>query len=416
MSFFDGLLVNTVFILFPLLVYLIYVTYKKNVEEEYDDLMFELMLFTSLYLIMRHGYGKDNTYIEFLINIPLLFAFIKGKTSLVISISIMLILYFTFFTNYNFIFVFLEYLIYFIIYVYGKILQKEDTFYIDYITIFKSFIFSFSVMYFLRPDSSVIDNLKTIVISVLLFYVCANVYYKLIKKSKEIMSLNSIIKDLEKEKTVQKSLFKITHEIKNPIAVCKGYLDMIDNKNTKKNEKYIDIIRGEIARTLMLMDDFLDYSRIKLNMEILDINMLISDTCISMKPLFNEKKIVTKFNSFEDELYVEGDYNRLKQVIINILKNSFESKTENRKLKIEVDTKRIEDSVYITIKDNGCGIKKEQLDKIGEAFFTTKSNGTGLGICLSKEIIKKHRGSIDYNSEFNAGTEVIISLPLYKLN
>ena len=413
MSFFDGLLNNTVFILFPLLVYLIYVTYKNNVNEEYNDLVFQIMLFTSLYLIIKYGYTRDNPHIEFLINIPLLFAFIKGKTPLSISISIMLVLFFTFYAKYNFVFVLLEYLTYLIVYTYGKKHNKKDSFYIDSITIIKSFVYSFSIMYFTRPNYPFLSNLRTIVISVLVFYICANIYYLLIKKSEEVMSLNSIIKELEKEKTVQKSLFKITHEIKNPIAVCKGYLDMIDIKDEKKLNKYIAIIKSEISRTLTLMDDYLDYSKIKINKEIIDINLLIEETCSSMEPLFREKKIKTSFGIDSEEVYVLGDYNRLKQVLVNIFKNSFEAKDPKRKLKLNLDTEIIDNQVNIIIKDNGSGMNPKELEKLGEAFFTTKSNGTGLGVCLSKEIIKKHNGRIEYKSEMNKGTTVTITLPLY---
>lgn len=413
MSFFDGLLVNTVFILFPLLVYLIYVTYKNNVNEECNDIIFELMLFTSLYLIIRYGYMKNNPHIEFLIDIPLLFAFIKGKTSLSIAISMILVLFFTFYTNYSFIFVLLEYLTYFIVYIYGKKHKKKDSFYIDSITIIKSFVYSFSVIYFLRPDYSLFSNFKTIAISVIIFYICANIYYALIKKSEQIMSVNSIIKDLEKEKTVQKSLFKITHEIKNPIAVCKGYLDMLDIKDEKKLKKYIPIIKEEMSRTLTLMDDFLDYSKIKVNKEIIDINMLIEETCSSMEPLFREKKIKTNFNTTSDEIYIMGDYNRLKQVLVNVFKNSFEAKVPNRKLKLNLDTEIVGNDIKIIIKDNGSGMNEDEVKKLGEAFFTTKSNGTGLGVCLSKEIIKKHNGKIEYQSKIGEGTKVTIILPLY---
>lgn len=415
MNFFDGFLVNTVFILFPLLVYLIYVAYRNNIDKDYNDIVFQLALFTSLYLVMRHGYQGPNSYIVLLINIPLLFAFLNHKTFISIIISIVLIVFCIITMSYNFYMVFFEYTLYFLVYLYGRKNKKNDYYYINSFTIMKSFAFSFVTFYFISPDNFITSNLKDIFISIIVFYLAANIYYILIKKGEEIMNLNSVIKDLEREKTLQKSLFKITHEIKNPIAVCKGYLDMLDLNNQKKIKKYIPIVKGEIARTLTLMDDFLDYSRIKINKDVLDINLLIEDTYNSMDPLFKENKVVTCFNIMDSEIYIMGDYNRLKQVLINIFKNSFESRKKGAKLKLFLDTNVMDDSINIIIRDNGCGMSREQLSRVGEAFFTTKNKGTGLGICLSKEIISQHNGKIKYESKLNEGTRVTITLPVYNL-
>ena len=84
------------------------------------------------------------------------------------------------------------------------------------------------------------------------------------------MNINTAMKELEKEKVLRTSLFKLTHEIKNPLAVCKGYLDMLDLNNQEKVDKYIPIVKGEIERTLTLMDDYLDYTKVKINKEEVD--------------------------------------------------------------------------------------------------------------------------------------------------
>lgn len=415
MNFFDGFLVNTVFILFPLLVYLIYVSYRNNIDKDYNDLVFQITLFSSLYLVMRHGYQGPNSYIVLLMNIPLLFSFLKHKTFISMIISIVLVIFYSVSMNGSFYMVFFEYIIYILVYLYGMKRNKNQCYFINSFTIIKSFAFSFATFYFINPNNSILSNLQYVFISVLIFYIAANVYYMLIKKGEQIVALNSVIKDLEREKLVQQSLFKITHEIKNPIAVCKGYLDMLDLNDVKKVNKYIPIIRGEIDRTLILMDDFLDYSRIKVDKDILDINLLIEDTCNSMGPLFRENKVSTQFNIGDDEVYVMGDYNRLKQVFINIFKNSFESKKDFQELNISLDTGVFEGCINIVICDDGCGMDQEQLNRMGEAFFTTKRTGSGFGVCLSKKIISLHGGKLIYDSKLNEGTKVTIVLPIYEL-
>ena len=97
-------------------------------------------------------------------------------------------------------------------------------------------------------------------------------------------------------------------------------IDMINIKDYKTSTKYINIIKGEMNRTLVLMDDFLDFTKVKVDKNIMDINYLLEDTTNSMKSLFINNNVLTNFDISDEEVYIEGDYNRLKQVLVNILK------------------------------------------------------------------------------------------------
>ena len=232
-------------------------------------------------------------------------------------------------------------------------------------------------------------------------------------KGEEIMNLNTLVRELEKEKVLRTSLFKMTHEIKNPIAVCKGYLDMLDLSDRRKIDKYIPIIKGEIERTLTLMDDYLEYTKVKINKDIVDIYMLIFEVIESLDLYFKENNITLKTDIPDDELYLNIDYNRIKQVLVNILKNSREAMDINKKkMIIKIETKITNKYFQIIVTDNGIGMDSETLENVTDLFFTTKRNGTGLGTSLSKEIIELHGGKIKYFSQLNIGTKVIISLPL----
>jgi signal transduction histidine kinase len=112
----------------------------------------------------------------------------------------------------------------------------------------------------------------------------------------------------------------------------------------------------------------------------------------------------------QDEIFITGDYNRLKQVFINIIKNSIESISKYGT--IDITTHILKDQYYIEITDNGCGMDEYTLSKINDLFFTTKKKGSGLGVSLSNEIIKAHKGSLDYTSKPNKGTKVIVKLPI----
>jgi two-component system, NtrC family, sensor kinase len=109
--------------------------------------------------------------------------------------------------------------------------------------------------------------------------------------------------------------------------------------------------------------------------------------------------------------------NQLNQVFMNILVNAGQAIDKNPGL-IKIKTWANQDNIFISIKDNGCGIKGGNLNKVFEPFFTTKDvgKGTGLGLSLSYDIIRKHGGNIEVKSEVGVGTEFIIGLPTIGLS
>ena len=347
-----------------------------------------------------------------LFDIPLLLAFSKKKTELSIFISIVLIYYQTLFLFITPTLLIIEYIIYFIFYFY---LKKNKFSFLNLIhgfIVINSFFLTIKVFFFISPTRNYYDNITYIIFLIIVIYVASFIILYFLNKGEKIVDFNNSLYAVEKEKELRASLFKVTHEIKNPIAVCKGYLDMLDVNDKKKCIKYIPIIKGEINRTLILMDDFLDYTKIKIEKEEIDLVMLLEELDQALKPLFYDRRIVINYNIPYEELYMEADYNRLKQVLINILKNAVEAKDGSKeKSIIEVVVKDLGKDVSIKIKDNGIGMTKEELDKVGQMFFTTKKKGTGLGTCLSKEIVKLHNGNITYTSKKGEWTLVNITLP-----
>ena len=184
---------------------------------------------------------------------------------------------------------------------------------------------------------------------------------------------------------------------------------MFDMNNIEHSKKYVPIIKSEINRVLALLEDFLSITKIKIEKEEMDINVLLEDTIYCLNPLLKDKNVDFEYNISDDEIYIEADYNRLKQTLVNIIKNSLESINSDGYIKLS--TKKDNNQVKIIIEDNGVGMSEDELSKIKEAFFTTKKNGTGLGIYMSNEIIKLHNGSLDYFSEKSKGTKVVITLP-----
>ena len=277
------------------------------------------------------------------------------------------------------------------------------------IAVLQGFFLSFE--YFFREVTtvSINDFIELILLVFIYYFVTFSVVY-IFKVIEKVQSLNTSIKLLEKDKTIKDALFKLTHEIKNPLAVCKGYLEMIDLEQKDKTIKYISIMKQEIDRSLNIMSDFLELNKIKVVKEQIDLNLILEDVYDCFKIIIKSHNIKLIYKDHKDEeIYFMGDYERLKQVMINLLKNSYES--INNQGKIEISSNIYKNHIDIIVEDNGTGMSEETLERIKEMFYTTKPTGSGLGVALSNEIVKAHNGELIYSSELNKGTKATIRLP-----
>ena len=405
MSFFDTIILDVILIIFPVLAVTILKAYYKNIGKLKKDTLIDIASITSLFLLIKY-YNKEMPYDVLLVNMPIIISILYNRKHTTIVISLILII-FNCSMGENTIITVLEYLFYILIFVVLTIkIKKQETIILTF-TCIKGIVMTIEEYYISNNQN--IETIIKIIISLTVFYLIGILVINIISKIEETISLNQTLKELEKEKNLKNSLFKITHEVKNPIAVCKGYLSMIDYDNKEKSQKYNEIILSEIDRALDIMDNFSQYTKISIKKDIMDIDYLINDTIDSLMPIFKTKNIKIEYKSV-DEIYINGDYKRLKQVLINILKNSSEAiKTQGL---IKISIKQNKKTVTIEIKDNGCGISKENLEKIGDLFYSSKQKGCGIGVALSKEIISQHNGELIYKSEENKYTKVIIKLPL----
>ena len=408
MNYIETVILNCIYILFPLFLYFLYFAYTKAFDKSTTRIVLNFCVLSSFYLVLK--FGPENILLRLLfLNVPIVLAYYYDKKISSILLSIYMIIIYSHFSNNILMFMMFEYVVCFLL----KYIINSSKIHVGIFIIIQ--IISILILknyFYIFEDVSVNNTVINFIVFILTNLICL---FSL-KKIKEIVKLEMTMKELKKEEQIRTSLFKITHEIKNPIAVCKGYLDMFDINNKDHARKYIPIIRSEINRTLILLQDFLDCNHLKINKDILDINMLLNEVEEECRPLINNKKINFISNiDYDDELYLEGDYERLKQVLVNVIKNSIEAIKVKDDSYIELNSDIINNKVHIMIEDNGEGIKKEELKKIKEPFYTTKKDGTGLGVTLSYEIIKAHNGSITYTSVYHKWTKVEIILPLNKI-
>lgn len=408
MSILEVILLDTMLITFPLIFYLFYMAYSKSLNRAEHDLFLDVALITSLYFSLRFPL-QDETYIGYLLlNVPLLMAYLGNRKISIFALSCIIIAKYNHVFGWNMIILCIEYLVYYLL---SIIMIKKRGKNYQYAYLFVAIKLAIFTVMISTSDIAGAHSLLTLLIW---YGVCligvAYFAITMFDKGKEIIKLHMTLKEMEQDSQIKSSLFKITHEIKNPIAVCKGYLDMFDVNNVEHSKKYVPIMKDEINRTLLLLQDFLSMTRVNVDKDIIDVNLLLEDVLESYNLLLRSHSIKLKTDLIDDDVYIMGDYNRLTQVFINIVKNSIEAIGNNGV--ISITCKLTDKDVIVELKDNGCGISAENMKSIKTPFFTTKSNGTGLGVSLSYEIIKAHDGTVKYDSELGKGTKVTLTLPL----
>ena len=404
MNLYQNIIINVILLLFPILVYLIYLSTDKNINKKEQKLYLVLSLYASFFLLYKYSFNNKIIDVLLLTSIIILFLLEDMWKNCIMFTIVSLFVYIEF----NSIYILLIGILLTLLFYYLK--RKNKISLIMFIELYALIINLTFLMWILLFNKSYFNKCIFLLLITNTFVI--NIICLMYKMAKCILKSHLSYKELQQEKQIRLSLFKITHEIKNPIAVIKGYLDMLDIEDKKQVKKYIPIIKSETDRLLIMLQDFLLINKMNLDLDIMDINMLIEDVVFKLDEVLKEKNIKLNLDLVDDEVYISGDYNRLSQVFINIIKNSIEA--INKKGKIDIISKINEDKLEILIIDNGIGISKEVMSKIKEPFYTTKNRGSGLGVSLIYEIIEAHKGNVTYKSEHNSGTKVIIKLPLYE--
>ena len=385
--------------IFPILVYIVFSSLNSLNDIIVKRMIFIITMCTSLYLNLVLSTSKE---ILLFSNIPIIICYFKREVKLSLLLSLIVILYSNYIYNVNVLILLINYLCYFVSYLF---LYKKRRF-ISLFLIVSMIIQGISLSFHYFIFNKIINLFSYI----LVIYGFTFLILYLFKIADDISNLYVTYSKMIREKQLKDSLFKLTHEIKNPIAVCKGYLDMIDFNDREKTSKYVNVIKSEIDRSLNVISEFMDYNKIKINKDIMDIVMLMDEVYDSFKLLVSDKNIKFNYNNNYDEIYIMGDYDRLKQVFINIIKNSIESIYDTGVIDVYVDM--IGTEVVISVNDSGIGMDMDELCNIKKMFFTTKRDGTGLGVALSNEIVLAHNGKLIYDSVKNEGTKCTVRLPI----
>lgn len=229
-----------------------------------------------------------------------------------------------------------------------------------------------------------------------------------------INSLTTVYEELrQKEKLalIGQMAAAIGHEIRNPLSSLKGFTQLQNERYPNTND-YYPIMIQEIDRINTIVDDLMYLGKPRaIKFEKASIEEIIAYT-LSITQQQAESQGVSVETIIEGPLPpLDCDSKQLKQVFINIIKNAIEAMQGGGGIKINVRILKNQE-MYISIKDEGCGIADENISNLGEPFFTTKKDGTGLGLMVTNQIIKDHEGSFNIQSNLQNGTKVEVVLPI----
>lgn len=233
----------------------------------------------------------------------------------------------------------------------------------------------------------------------------------MIRDVTELKKSREFIQQTEKLTVVGELAAGIAHEIRNPLTSLKGFTQLLEFQIGNDND-YVDIMISEIDRINTIVSELLLLAKPnKVDFKSVNLLELLENIIILMNAQANLHgvEIMLLNNSLKNNLFVFGLENKIKQVLINVLKNGIEAMPNGGEITIEVTIEG--DQIILDLIDQGCGIPKDVLPKLGQPFYTTKEKGTGLGLMVCQSIIESHQGSFKIDSIENVGTTVSIRLP-----
>ncbi|MGL4819286.1 MAG: ATP-binding protein [Bacilli bacterium] len=227
----------------------------------------------------------------------------------------------------------------------------------------------------------------------------------------EIRLMYDEARDIQKMNIVTEMAASVVHEVRNPLTVIKGFIQILHQDYEDERRDYLQLALDEIVRTEVLLNDYLSLVRPNDKAYVVtDIAHVVEESCLLMQPYAHMQNVEIRYGDLPTH-YVIAEQNLLKQAFINLIKNAIEAVTD-RKGVVIVDVMNEHHTVSITITDNGKGMSEEELKRIGQAYYSHKPTGTGLGLRVVEKIVKEHSGHVSFTSHLGKGTTVTMTLPL----
>ncbi len=235
-------------------------------------------------------------------------------------------------------------------------------------------------------------------------------------------TFDNMLERLDKAFSSQKQFAQdISHELKTPLTVLKGELEVAlkKSRSPKEYESILSSSLEEIDKIAKIVESLLTLAKFDskeepLNIGRMDLNLLIQEIVSDMKILAEQKNVEIKFLQ-RKEMILNGDRDQLKRLFVNLLDNAIKYTPQGGKIILE--SKKEGKIINIEISDTGIGISQDELPRIFDRFYTVDKSrsgvGFGLGLSIVKSIVEAHKGNIEVKSVLNKGTTFTVHLPVY---
>jgi signal transduction histidine kinase len=237
----------------------------------------------------------------------------------------------------------------------------------------------------------------------------AEKHKQVVRYSRELEMFNNELQRSEKMEIISDLAASVAHEVRNPLQVTRGFLQLMSKQEDGKNKDYLHIALEELDRASAIITDFLTFAKPEFDhtktLSIADEFRHIEGIISPMANLQGGKIYL----DIPQEIQVRGNSSKFKQAFINIIKNSIEALRDQGQIHIWAYVENGE--VVIHIRDNGEGMDPQTLSRLGEPYFSNKTKGTGLGMMVTFRIIETMNGKISFTSAKGVGTEAIIRFP-----
>lgn len=238
-----------------------------------------------------------------------------------------------------------------------------------------------------------------------------------------LVSFQNIQTELEQQELVawQKLIRILTHEIMNSVAPISSLSSTIsdvignnpdlDEDGMKHIKNSVDVIKKRSEGLLGFTETYRTLTRIPPpNFELVEARHLVEEICTLFKPELEKKGIQLEASFPVQPVSFQADPSLLEQVLINVVKNAADAVSGIKNPRIRINVQKVGTKSQIIVADNGPGIPEEALDQIFVPFFTTKKEGSGIGLSLSRQIMRMHKGNIELHSVEGEGTVVSLTL------
>ncbi|OOC59452.1 sensor histidine kinase [Paenibacillus ihbetae] len=219
----------------------------------------------------------------------------------------------------------------------------------------------------------------------------------------------------EKAEAVNHVAASLAHEVRNPLTTVLGFLQLMKSGtfSPEKTNRFLEISMEEIRRTEQILSDYLSISKpaasIRQRLELISQMQAVVEVMTSYA---NMNNVALRIRCPQTPIFISGSTAELKQLLVNFIKNAIEASKDVTKGTVEISIREEPPHVVIQIEDNGIGMTEEQLNRLGSIYYSTKMNGTGLGLTFSYQAIRAMNGSVSVSSEPLSGTTFVIRLPI----